>query len=139
MVEMKPEKAALHTASAVLHILRLCRKMLHTPSGVLHKNEAFSDEALFRFTPQYEASPLPFRYEAFASLIWCKNEKWEFRFAILHHRYYINQRILNNSCTQIRLMPIKPINTEKGDERWNHTDFSLIYCYYPWFWHLLLR
>ena len=28
---------------------------LHTPSGVLHKN-AFSDEALFRFTPQYEAS-----------------------------------------------------------------------------------
>ena len=29
--------------------------VLHTPSGVLHKN-AFSDEALFRFTPQYEAS-----------------------------------------------------------------------------------
>ena len=52
---MKPEKALLHTASAVLHILRQCRKMLHTPSGVLHKN-AFSDEALFRFTPQYEAS-----------------------------------------------------------------------------------
>ncbi|MBR7131190.1 MAG: hypothetical protein IKC82_04290, partial [Lentisphaeria bacterium] len=42
---MKPEKASLHTALAVLHILRLCRKMLHTPSGVLHKNEAFSDEA----------------------------------------------------------------------------------------------
>ena len=42
---MKPEKALLHTASAVLHILRQCRKMLHTPTGVLHKNEAFSDEA----------------------------------------------------------------------------------------------
>ena len=42
---MKPEKALLHTASAVLHILRQCRKMLHTPAGVLHKNEAFSDEA----------------------------------------------------------------------------------------------
>ena len=33
---MKPEKALLHTASAVLHILRHCRKMLHTPKGVLH-------------------------------------------------------------------------------------------------------
>ena len=42
---MKPEKALLHTASAVLHILRQRRKMLHTPAGVLHKNEAFSDEA----------------------------------------------------------------------------------------------
>ena len=42
---MKPEKALLHTASAVLHILRQCRKMLHTPTGVLHKNESFSDEA----------------------------------------------------------------------------------------------
>ena len=42
---MKPEKALLHTASAVLHILRQRRKMLHTPTGVLHKNEAFSDEA----------------------------------------------------------------------------------------------
>ena len=29
---------------------------LHTPPGVLHKTP-FSDEALFRFTPQYEASP----------------------------------------------------------------------------------
>ena len=26
---MKPEKALLHTASAVFHILRQCRKMLH--------------------------------------------------------------------------------------------------------------
>ena len=42
---MNPEKDSLHTAPAVLHILRRCRKMLHTPSGVLHKNEAFSDLA----------------------------------------------------------------------------------------------
>ena len=41
-------------------------------------NEAFSDEALFRFTPQYEASLLPFRYEALRSRsVWWKNEKWE--------------------------------------------------------------
>ena len=30
---------------------------LHTASAVLHKS-AFSDEALFRFTQKYEASPL---------------------------------------------------------------------------------
>ena len=58
---MKPEKALLHTASAVLHILRQCRKMLHTPTGVLHKNESFSDEAtslwsIFRFTPNMKHS-----------------------------------------------------------------------------------
>ena len=45
---MKPEKALLHTASAVLHILRQRRKMLHTPTGVLHKNEAFSDETFVK-------------------------------------------------------------------------------------------
>ncbi|MBR2510356.1 MAG: hypothetical protein IKB71_11525 [Lentisphaeria bacterium] len=49
---MKPEKALLHTASAVLNILRQCRKMLHTPTGVLHKNESFSD--LARRSPQGE-------------------------------------------------------------------------------------
>ena len=31
--------------------------VLHAPLGALHKN-AFSAEALSRFTPQYEASPL---------------------------------------------------------------------------------
>ncbi|MBQ7394266.1 MAG: hypothetical protein IJV89_07970 [Lentisphaeria bacterium] len=86
---MKPEKDSLHTAPAVLHILRRCRKMLHTPSGVLHKNEAFSDLArrskgedggsivpafisLRRGKPFHSAMkhfPFHSKYEAFASLI----------------------------------------------------------------------
>ena len=47
--------------SAASYILMLdeqssqAQNVLHTPSGVLHKN-AFSDEALSRFTPQYEAA-----------------------------------------------------------------------------------
>ena len=42
---MKPEKALLHTASAVLHILRQCRKILHTSTGVLHQIQT----SLFRW------------------------------------------------------------------------------------------
>ena len=75
---MKPEKASLHAPkvrfmarSAASYILMLdeqssqAQNVLHTfvcltrqrraRHKVLHKN-AFSDEALFRFTPQYEAS-----------------------------------------------------------------------------------
>ena len=75
---MKPEKALLHTASAVLHILRQCRKMLHTPTGVLHKNESFSDlarrskaktaEALFQSSFHSAMKHFPFhsKNEAFA-------------------------------------------------------------------------
>ena len=58
---MKPEKASLHTpkvrfmarsAASYFCVLDTQRRARHK---VLHKN-AFSDEALFRFTPQYEAS-----------------------------------------------------------------------------------
>ena len=85
---MKPEKALLHTASAVLHILRQCRKMLHTPTGVLHPIRT----SLFRWS-NFVMKHFPFhsKYEAFASLIWCKNEKWEFRL-----QYFITDSILTN-------------------------------------------
>ena len=58
---MKPEKASLHAPkvrfmarSAASYILMLDEQSSQA-QNVLHKN-AFSDEALFRFTPQYEAS-----------------------------------------------------------------------------------
>ena len=58
---MKPEKASLHAPkvrfmarNAASYILMLDEQSSQA-QNVLHKN-AFSDEALFRFTPQYEAS-----------------------------------------------------------------------------------
>ena len=52
---MKPVKASLHTAPAVLHTLRK-RKVLHAVYPRFIFSHALPDEALFRFTPQYEAS-----------------------------------------------------------------------------------
>ena len=62
---MKPEKASLHALGASYG-----EAVLHAALAALHKksNSAFSDEALFAFASQYEATSLSLRYEALATL-----------------------------------------------------------------------
>ena len=69
---------------------------LHTPSGVLHKN-AFSDEALFRFTPQYEASSFhsDMKHSAYAPYDEkMKNESYVCKYSLSMLHYSAERKIL---------------------------------------------
>ena len=69
---------------------------LHKPSGVLHKN-AFSDEALFRFTPQYEASSFhsDMKHSAYAPYdLKMKNESCVCKYSLPMLHYSVERKNL---------------------------------------------
>ena len=72
------------------------QNVLHTPSGVLHKN-AFSDEALFRFSPQYEASSFhsDMKHSAYAPYDEkMKNESCVCKYSLSTLYYSVERKIL---------------------------------------------
>ena len=95
---MKPKKASLHAPkgrfmarSAASYILMLDEQSSQA-QNVLHKN-AFSDEALFRFTPQYEASSFHSDMKHFAYAPYdLKMKKERAVFANIPYQCYIIQR-----------------------------------------------